>query len=97
MTSEQIPEPPATSTQAVQQDNLDLLQSMELEVTVVLGRTGITLDDALVLQEQSVIDLDKIAGEPVDILLNDQLFAYGQVVTVQEHFGVCITEIVGKV
>lgn len=78
----------------VQVDNLEQLQDMDVEVSVELGRNKLTLDDALSLGEQSLVELDKVVGEPVDIRINGKLFAKGEVVTVSENFGVRLIEIV---
>ena len=84
------PSPPA-------RDNIDLLDDLPLMFSIELGCTQQTLETAISLGEQSLIELDKQVGEPVDIKLNGKLFARGEVVTVSENFGVRITEIVGKV
>jgi len=73
------------------------LDDMPLTVSVELGRCAKTLDDALNIGEQSLIEFDKHVGDPVDIKLNGKLYAKGEVVTVSENFGVRITEIVGEV
>ncbi len=75
------------------QDNVDLLDDLPVMATIELGRTMRSLEDATSLGEQSLIELDKQVGDPVDILLNGKLFARGEVVTVSENFGVRITEI----
>ena len=75
-------------------DNLEQLQDMDVEVSIELGRSKITLDAALELGEQSLIELDKVVGEPVDIRLNGKLFARGEVVTVAENFGVRMIHVV---
>jgi flagellar motor switch protein FliN/FliY len=61
---------------------------------MVLGRTGQTLDELLSLGEQSLIELDKQVGDPIDILLNGRLIARGEVVTVGENFGVRVIELI---
>jgi flagellar motor switch protein FliN/FliY len=76
------------------QDNIDVLEEVPLTASIELGRTRITLDQALEIGEQSLIELDKQVGEPVDILINGRLFARGEVVTVGENFGVRLIEIV---
>ena len=73
------------------------LNDMPLTVSVELGRRAITLDKALGIGEQSLIEFDKHVGEPVNIFLNGTLHARGEVVTVNENFGVRITEIMGEV
>ena len=75
-------------------DNLEQLQDMDVEVSVELGRNQLTLDDALDLGDQSLVELDKVVGEPVDIRINGKLFARGEVVTVSENFGVRLVEII---
>ncbi|MBN2328366.1 MAG: flagellar motor switch protein FliN [Candidatus Omnitrophica bacterium] len=73
--------------------NLDLILDIQLEVTVELGRTHRKIRDVLELGPGSVVELDCLAGEPVDILVNDKLFAKGEVVVIDENFGVRITDI----
>ena len=67
---------------------------MNVEISVELGRQRLTLDSALDLGDQSLIELDKVVGEAVDIRLNGKLFAKGEVVTVSENFGVRLVEII---
>lgn len=74
--------------------NLDLLLDIPLEVTVELGRTKRLIKDVLELGVGSVIELDKLAGEPVDVLVNGKLVARGEVVVIDENFGVRITDII---
>lgn len=74
--------------------NLDMLLDIPLEVTVELGRTKRVIKDILELTEGSIIELDKLAGEPVDILVNQRLVAKGEVVVIDENFGVRVTDIV---
>ena len=78
-------------------DNLPVLEDMPVMVQVELGHTQRTMEDAVQLGEQSLIELDKQVGDPVNILINGKLFARGEVVTVQENFGVRITEILSQV
>jgi flagellar motor switch protein FliN/FliY len=73
---------------------LDLLLDVPLELTVELGRTRLTIENVLSLQSGSVIELDKIAGDPLDILLNGRLVARGEAVVVGEKFGIRVTSIV---
>ncbi|MBT4503974.1 MAG: hypothetical protein HOC74_39950 [Gemmatimonadetes bacterium] len=79
------------------QDNIDRLDDLPVMATIELGRTMQSLENATSLGEQSLIELDKQVGDPVDILLNGKLFARGEVVTVSENFGVRITEILSHV
>lgn len=73
--------------------NLDLIMDIGLEIRVELGRTNMKIRDVLNLGSGSVVELDKLAGEPVDLLVNDVIFAKGEVVVIDENFGVRITEI----
>ncbi|MFC4404570.1 flagellar motor switch phosphatase FliY [Gracilibacillus xinjiangensis] len=76
--------------------NLDLLMDIPLQVTVELGRTKRTVKDILELSSGSIVELDKLAGEPVDILVNQKLIAKGEVVVIDENFGVRVTDIVSR-
>lgn len=76
-----------------EQRNLDMLMDIPLKVTVELGRTNRTIKDILELSSGSIIELDKLAGEPVDILVNEKLIAKGEVVVIDENFGVRVTDI----
>ena len=78
-------------------DNIDALDAVQLTASVELGRTHITLDQALNIGEQSLIELNKKVGDSVDILLNGKLFARGEIVTVGENFGVRLTEVLEEV
>nr|WP_153726601.1 flagellar motor switch phosphatase FliY [Heliorestis convoluta] len=77
--------------------NLNLIMDVPLQVTVELGKAKKTIRDILELGTGSVIELDKIAGEPVDILVNGKLVAKGEVVVIDENFGVRITDIVNPI
>ncbi|WP_186577462.1 flagellar motor switch phosphatase FliY [Aquibacillus kalidii] len=76
--------------------NLDMLLDIPLKVTVELGRTQRTIKDILELSSGSIVELDKLAGEPVDIHVNDKLIAKGEVVVIDENFGVRVTDIVSQ-
>jgi flagellar motor switch protein FliN/FliY len=75
---------------------LELLLDVPLDVSVELGRARVSIQDLLALGPGSVIELDKIAGEPLDILVNDRLVARGEAVVVNDKFGVRITDIVSQ-
>lgn len=77
--------------------NIELLLDVSLQVTVELGRTRRQIRDVLTLGPGSVVELDKLAGEPVDVLVNGKRIARGEVVVIDEHFGVRITDIVSPV
>ena len=76
------------------QGNIGLLMDVYMEMTVELGRTKRLIKDILGMGEGTIIELDKLAGEPVDILVNHKLIAKGEVVVIDENFGVRVTEIV---
>ncbi|KGR80346.1 flagellar motor switch phosphatase FliY [Ureibacillus manganicus] len=86
-------EPSITQSEA---RNLNMLLDIPLQVTVELGRTKHSVKDILQLATGSIIELDKLAGEPVDILVNNRLIAKGEVVVIDENFGVRITDIVSQ-
>jgi len=74
--------------------DLDFLLDIPLEISVELGRTKILVNDLLQLGQGSVIELSKLAGEPLEILINHKLIARGEAVVVNEKFGVRITDII---
>jgi len=78
----------------MEQGNIGLLMDVYMEVTVELGRTKKLIREILSMGEGTIIELDKLAGEPVDILVNHKLIAKGEVVVIDENFGVRVTEIV---
>ena len=77
-----------------QAKDLGFLLDIPLEVSVELGRTSMLINDLLQLGQGSVIELNKLAGEPLEILINNRLIARGEAVVVNEKFGVRITDIV---
>jgi flagellar motor switch protein FliN/FliY len=87
---------PSLNPQSVgsEQGNIGLLMDVYMEMTVELGRTRKLIKDILGMGEGTIIELDKLAGEPVDILVNHKLIARGEVVVIDENFGVRVTEIV---
>jgi flagellar motor switch protein FliN len=74
--------------------DLDFILDIPLEVTVEMGRTRMLINDLLQLGQGSVIELNRLAGEPLDILVNNKLVARGEVVVVGEKFGIRLTDIV---
>lgn len=76
--------------------NLDFLLDVYLQVSVEVGRTRMTIQDLLQLGQGSVIELTKLAGEPLDVYINDRLVARGEAVIVNEKFGVRITDIISQ-
>ncbi|MFC0558595.1 flagellar motor switch phosphatase FliY [Halalkalibacter alkalisediminis] len=77
-------------------NNLNMLLDIPLQVTVELGRTKRSIKEILKFTQGSIIELDKLAGEPVDILVNQKLIAKGEVVVIDENFGVRVTDIVSQ-
>ncbi|MDQ0161745.1 flagellar motor switch phosphatase FliY [Aeribacillus alveayuensis] len=77
-------------------NNLDMLLDIPLTVTVELGRTKRSIQQILELSSGSIIELDKLAGEPVDILINNKKVAKGEVVVIDENFGVRVTDILSQ-
>ena len=75
---------------------LKMILDVPLKVTVELGRTKMMINDLLQLGQGSVIELDKVAGEPMEILVNNKLVAMGEVVVVNEKFGIRLTDIVSQ-
>ena len=75
-------------------ENLKVLENIDVELTVEVGRTEITIRDLLRLNEGSVVELDRLAGDPLDILVNNTKIARGEVVMIGERFGIRFGEIV---
>lgn len=74
--------------------NLDFILDIPLKVSVELGRAQVVIKDLLQLGQGSVLELDKLAGEPLEVLVNGKLVARGEVVVVNEKFGVRLTDII---
>ena len=86
--------PKATAIGAREGVDMDFLLDIPLEVTVEVGRTKMLVNDLLQLQQGSVIDLEKMVGEPFEVYVNKKLMAYGEVVVVNEKFGIRLTDII---
>jgi len=82
------------SDETVQKENVDRLMDVSLSVSVELGRKQMQIKEILDLGPGKIIELDKLAGEPVDLLVNGKLLAKGEVVVVDENFGVRITDLI---
>ena len=78
----------------VSAESIGLIKDVPLEVTVELGRTSKSISDILEFAPGTIIELDKIAGEPIDVLVNGKFVAKGEVVVIEESFGVRIMEII---
>jgi flagellar motor switch protein FliN/FliY len=85
---------PSAQTGEASPRRLDMLLDVPLDLSVELGRTRMTIQDLLGLAPGSVVELDKVAGEALDILVNDRLVARGEAVVVNDKFGIRITDIV---
>lgn len=77
--------------------NLDFILDIPLKVSVELGRTQVVIKDLLQLGQGSVLELDKLAGEPLEVLVNGKLVARGEVVVVNEKFGIRLTDIISPI
>ena len=80
-----------------QASSIDLLRDVELNVKIELGRARMLVEDVLRLSEGSVVELDKLAGDPVDVFVNDRLVARGEVLVLNDNFCVRVNEIVAGV
>ena len=76
--------------------SLDTLLDMSLPVSIEFGRTNLTVQDVLALATGSVIQLERMVGEPIDVFVSDRKLAEGEVVVIGEHFGVRITRILAE-
>ena len=84
----------AGTVPVVQPENIDLLMDVPLEVTVELGRTHKSIKDILDFTPGTIIELNKLAGEPIDVLVNGKYVAKGEVVVIEDSFGIRVTEII---
>lgn len=78
------------------QQNLDLLMNVPLQITAELGKCKMAVSEILKLGTGSIVELDRLAGGPVDLLVNSKLVARGEVVAIDENFGVRVTELIQK-
>ena len=85
---------PLKAEPGAESKNLNMLLDVSLPISIELGRTVMAIEDILNLGPGSVVELDKLAGEPVDLLVNNKLLAKGEVVVIDENFGVRITNMV---
>ncbi|WP_347400065.1 flagellar motor switch protein FliN [Legionella sp. W10-070] len=77
-------------------DKMELILDIPVAITVEIGRTKMTIRNLLQLNQGGIVALDRLAGEPLDVLVNDTLVAHGEVVVVNDKFGVRLTDIVSK-
>ncbi|GAC1306820.1 MAG: hypothetical protein NVS2B3_02540 [Vulcanimicrobiaceae bacterium] len=76
--------------------NLDLLMNVSLGVSAELGRCTMRVSDVLKLGKGSIVELDRLAGSPIDVFVNNRLVARGDVIAVDDRFGVRVTEVVAR-
>ena len=86
----------ATAEPTVELEKIDLLRDVELNVKIELGRTQMLVEDVLRLKEGAIVQLDRLAGDPVDVFVNEQLVARGEVLVLNDNFCVRISEVVGR-
>lgn len=94
MNEQAVADAPAGKSSATVSDELQLIHDIPVKMTVELGRTKMTIKELLRLSQGSVVTLEGLAGEPLDILINGYLIAQGEVVVVSDNFGIRITEII---
>lgn len=82
-------------TESVQRQPIDLLGEVEMDLRIELGRTQMRLEEVLLLRGGSVVALDKLAGDPVDVFVNGRLIARGEVLVMNDNFCIRVTELVG--
>lgn len=85
---------PMPNLDGIAPENIDLIMDVPLEVTVELGRTSKSIKEILDFSPGTIIELDKLAGEPIDVLVNGKFVAKGEVVVIEENFGIRVTEII---
>ena len=90
-----LPEFAAPPAQSVSADRITMLNDVNLNVKIELGRTRMLVEDVLKLDAGSVVELDKLAGDPVDVFANDRLIARGEVLVLNDSFCVRISEVFG--
>jgi len=90
----EVPAPKAGRDDRIGVENLRVLENIDVNLTVVVGNAEIKIRDLLRLSEGSVIELDRLAGDPLDILVNGTIIARGEIVMVGERFGIRFSEVV---
>ena len=93
-TTEQSSPPEDVSQNKSGKINSDVLQNIPVTISVAVGRTTLKIRDLMRLTQGSVVELDRIAGEPLDLLVNDTLVAQGEIVLVNERYGVRLTSVI---
>lgn len=88
--------PQNTLTQEADNEKMELILDIPVSVAVEIGRTKMTIRNLLQLNQGGIVALDRLAGDPLDVLVNGTLVAHGEVVVVNDKFGVRLTDIVSK-
>lgn len=83
-------------TMAPSEDQLDLILDIPVTISVEIGRSQMSIRNLLQLNQGSVVELDRLAGEPLDVLVNGTLIAQGEVVVVNDRFGIRLTDVISK-
>jgi flagellar motor switch protein FliN/FliY len=83
-----------SSGPAAEEENLDVILDIPVTISMEIGRTNISIRNLLQLNQGSVVELDRLAGEPMDVLVNGTLVAHGEVVVVNEKFGIRLTDVI---
>jgi flagellar motor switch protein FliN/FliY len=91
---EEVAKESGTSNRRAEQVDLSLLMDVPLQVTVELGRARMTIENLLKLNQGSVVELNQVIGEPLDILVNNKLMARGEAVVVKDKFAIRIVDVV---
>lgn len=93
---QEFPDPPAAPAPepAVDGPNLDVILDIPVTISMEVGSTDISIRNLLQLNQGSVVELDRLAGEPLDVLVNGTLVAHGEVVVVNEKFGIRLTDVI---
>ncbi len=89
-----LEETPASSENAGTDINLDMVLNVDVDLALEVGRTTLSVRDLLQLNQGSVVELDRLAGEPLDVLINGTLIARGEVVVVNDKYGIRLTDVV---
>ncbi len=84
----------ASSGNAIEDVNLDVILDVPVTISMEIGRTRINIRNLLQLNQGSVVELDRLAGEPMDVLVNGMLIAHGEVVVVNDKFGIRLTDVI---
>jgi flagellar motor switch protein FliN/FliY len=85
---------PAVAAVSASNVNLDMILDVSVTVSIEVGRARMSISELLKLSQGAIIELDRMAGEPLDVLVNDTLVARGEIVVVKDKFGIMLTEVV---